>query len=166
MGSGGHFNAGEYAAQQNKQFKVNQKQNGKASGGSSSGGSGGGSSSGSGGGSSTTTSYVYTTRPEAKYEIRQAMREAIGRNPRAGEMRRFIKALKRFEQANPQVTSGDGDSSVTTGGVSAAAREQFTYQWLRKTPNRRARMDAKTIGTEYLDAFAKALDAPVDLTRG
>lgn len=160
-------NLGNIAAQASKEYQKNKPNmvgtKATSSGGSSGGGgsySGGG---GGGGGSSSSTSISYTSRPEAKYEIREAMRSAIGRNPTSIETKRFIKALRAFEKANPAVSSGSGSSNVTSGGVSAAAKDQFTYEYLRKKPKLKGEMDAKTMGTEYLDVFLKALEAPVKL---
>lgn len=163
------YNSGNYSGTMNMVHRWNSKVSEKSkaassasgySGGGYGGGYGGGGGGGSGGGG-TTKSIDYSTRDDAKAIGIDAAKAALGRRMTKAEINRFYKALHKYEGNRPTITTVEGDTAVSKGGVSADARGQFTEDWLRK--DARDEMGAYEVATTYMDTFIKALDSPVRL---
>lgn len=95
-----------------------------------------------------------STQEDAKAILYQASRTLLGRAPTEAESANFFQALNAKENENPEVTtttterSGAGDvlsqSSISTGGLSAAAKELMTLEEAKKNPEYGAYQAATT----------------------
>jgi hypothetical protein len=114
------------------------------------GGSGGG-----GGAYTGPVTQVRLTDPDtAMGLIDQSLQSALGRSASQKEKQNFMEALRKYEMANPTVTTGDQTGSVTTGG----SNPQMFAQRFARAQEGSAEYE---VATTYLDAFLGALGNPV-----
>ena len=111
---------------------------------------------GRGGGAYTgPVTQVRLTDPDtAMALVDQSLQSALGRGASQKEKQRFMEALRKYEMANPTVTTGDQTGSVTTGGSNA----QVFAQRFAQSQEGSAEFAA---ATTFLDAFLGALGNPV-----
>jgi hypothetical protein len=111
--------------------------------------------SGAGGAYTGPVTQVRLTDPDtAMGLIDQSLQGALGRSASAQEKQRFLEALRKYEMANPTVTTGDQTGSVTTGG----SNPQVFAQRFASAQEGAAEFKA---ATTFLDAFLGALGNPV-----
>lgn len=102
---------------------------------------------------------VNLTNPEdAQVLVQNALTQYLGRNATEQELAAFTKALRKEEQASPQIDQGvssrSGTSRVTTGGVSAAQAQDMAKDFAQSRPDY-AEFQAST---NLLDAFIGVLE--------
>lgn len=99
----------------------------KASGGDTPGGasysSGGGG--GYGGGGGATSQRIDLASPtQAQALLTQFMQSAVGRDPKANEVSKFLELLQDYQRNNPTVVSATGDTVTQSGGIDAGVVAQ------------------------------------------
>jgi hypothetical protein len=111
--------------------------------------------------STVTNQRVDLTDPASARAIAEKMfQDLMGRNPGKGEIGQFASALTEAEQANPlnetvttqyDTSTGDaiGNSSVSSGGVSADAKAMLAEDQIKKKPE----YGALQAATTYQNAF-------------
>lgn len=115
--------------------------------------------SGTGGPRAFNNQTVNLTNPEdAQILVQNALSQYLGRNATEEELAAFTKALRKEEQASPQIDQGvssrSGTSRVTTGGVSAAQAQEMAKDFAQSRPDY-AEFQAST---NLLDAFIGVLE--------
>lgn len=99
----------------------------KASGGDTPGGasySSGGSGGYGGGGGATSQRIDLASPTQAQALLTQFMQSAVGRDPKANEVSKFLELLQDYQRNNPTVVSATGDTVTQSGGIDAGVVAQ------------------------------------------
>lgn len=72
---------------------------------------------GGGGGGGTSERIDLTSYSGAQSLLTQFMQAAVGRNPKPGEVSKFLELLQGYQQNNPMVASADGNTVTQSGGI-------------------------------------------------
>jgi hypothetical protein len=84
--------------------------------------SGGG---GYGGGGGATSERIDLASPtQAQALLTQFMQSAVGRDPKANEVSRFLELLQDYQRNNPMVVSANGSTVTQSGGIDAGVVAQ------------------------------------------
>lgn len=84
--------------------------------------SGGGSYGGGGGATSERIDLASPT--QAQSLLTQFMQAAVGRNPKANEVSKFLELLQDYQRNNPTVVSAEGSTVTQSGGIDAGVVAQ------------------------------------------
>lgn len=110
----------------------------------------------------TSKSYDLSTKGDAHAIFMQAAQQLLGRDPTKSEISSFQKALNKYEQANPTVTTttsnylGDtlqSQTSTTKGGVKEGARQVMAMEEAKSDPE----FGAYQAATTYFDAMMEMI---------
>lgn len=116
----------------------------KGSGSSSSGGSGGGYSSGGSGGGGGAAMPEGPTKQEARAIVMSGMKDYLGREASAKEVKNFFKKFKEFAEAN--------DNNVSSG-----IQEEFMQDWIEDRPKLRKEQAQYQTATNYMSALDEVI---------
>jgi hypothetical protein len=87
-------------------------------------GGGGGGGYGGGGGGATSERIDLASPTQAQALLTQFMQSAVGRNPRANEVSKFLELLQDYQRNNPTVVSAEGSTVTQSGGIDAGVVAQ------------------------------------------
>ena len=86
--------------------------------------SGGGGGYGGGGGGATSERVDLASPTQAQALLTQFMQAAVGRNPKANEVSKFLDLLQDYQRNNPTVVSAAGSTVTQSGGIDAGVVAQ------------------------------------------
>jgi hypothetical protein len=110
----------------------------------------------------TSTNYNMSSADDAHAIFLQASQSLLGRDPTKGEIATFKGRLNAYEKANPSVTTTTssykgndltGQTSTTSGGVSADSRNMMAMEKAKAEPE----YGAYQAATTYMDALMKTI---------
>lgn len=101
-------------------IRANESPDGSGPGGYRSGGGYGG----GGGGGATSERIDLASPTQAQALLTQFMQAAVGRDPKANEVTKFLELLQDYQRNNPMVVSADGNTVTQSGGIDAGVVAQ------------------------------------------